>query len=194
MGRGSLVVAASLSLGLNFERLPEKELENSKQRERLIYSPLSEGPDGLLSDSSSSDLPAGLSSPSAGAGAPARPLPRSQSASAAPVPSCSPQPPRPSVSDVVPLSWAHAAEASGASSSRPRRSQGVASSRGTSPRLLQDGDGEFIPIFMRLHLCTFSSGTLLQPLIPKKWFLAPSDESDPTIFTPPVGFTVQRQT
>lgn len=152
-------MVASLSLVLNFERLPEKELENSKQRERLIYSPLSVGPDGLLSDSSSFDLPAGLSSPSAGASAPARPLPLAQSASTAPVPSCSPQPPRPCVSDVVPLSWAHAAEASGASSSRPRRSQSIASARGTSPRLLQDGDGELMPIFMQLPLCTFSSGT-----------------------------------
>lgn len=158
-GGGLFSRGASLSLVLNYERLPEKELENSKQRERLIYSPLSEGPDGLLSDSSSFDLPAGLSSPSAGAGAPARPLPLSQSASAAPVPSCSPQPPRSSVCDVVPLSWAHAAEASNASSLHPRRSQSITSSRGTSQRLLQDADGELIPIFMRLHLCTFSSGT-----------------------------------
>lgn len=39
-GGSSLVVVTSLSLVLRFERLPEKELENSKQRERLIYSPL----------------------------------------------------------------------------------------------------------------------------------------------------------
>lgn len=156
-GGGCSLVVTSLSLVLNFERLPEKELDNSK-KERLIDSPLSDGPDGLFSDSSSSfDLPAGLSSTSAGAGAAARPLPLTQFASTAPVPSCSPQPPRPCVSDVVPLSWAHAAEASSASSSRPRRSQSIASSRGTSQRLLQDGDGELILIFMRLHLCTFSS-------------------------------------
>lgn len=143
-----------------FERLPEKELGNRKQRECLIYSPLPEGSDGLLSESSSFDLPAGLPSPSAGASAPARPLPLAQSASTAPVPSCSPQPPHPRVSDVVPLSWAHAAEASGASSSRPRRSQRIASSRCSSPRLLQDGDGELIPHFyaiIPLHLLLWDS-------------------------------------
>lgn len=64
-----------LCLVLHFERLPEKELENSKQRERLIYSPLSAGPDGPLSDSSSFELSAGFSSPSAGAGPPVRSLP-----------------------------------------------------------------------------------------------------------------------
>lgn len=131
-----------------FERLPEKELENSKQRERLIYSPLSAGPDGLLSDSSSFELSAGFSSPSAGAGAPVCPLPFAKPASSAPVPSRSPQPPCPCVTDVVPVSWAHAAQA--LSASRPRQS---------TPRVLQDGDGELILIFMQLHLCTFSSGT-----------------------------------
>lgn len=64
-----------LCLVLHFERLPEKELENSKQRERLIYSPLSAGPDGPLSDSFSFELSAGFSSPSAGADPPVRSLP-----------------------------------------------------------------------------------------------------------------------
>lgn len=112
--------------------------------------------------------PAGLSSPSNGATAPASPLPLAQSSSPAPVPSRSPQPPRPRVSDVVPLSRARAAEASGASSSRPRGGQSIASSRSSSPRLLQDADGELIP---PLFLCNHTSAPpplgLLLPFNPQ---------------------------